>query len=127
MKHHLIVAKEKALERYNNFKSYFDKEIEIIENVGYIDSQLFLDQFPERAKTFILGANRDRTHYSGMEGFPQNIKDDSLVERVLYLSRVADHLKSASKSSKYAPAQGSFWESIGQTLENLALEVQKEL
>jgi hypothetical protein len=38
-----------------------------------------------------------------------------------------DYLKETSKSSKYGPAQGSFWEDIGQTLEKLALEVEKKL
>ena len=127
MKHHLISAEKKALEKFARAIDYFNHEISILESIGYTDSERFLSQFPERAKDFILGVNRNKNYYSELEGFPQNVRDSNLVERDLYLSRVVDHLKRESKSPKYAPAQGSFWESIGQTLEKLAAEVQEKL
>ena len=126
MEHHLFVAKGNALKKYEEFTKYLDKELDILENIGYTDSEIFLTQLPERAKTFVLGADR-KNDYNSMEEFPRDIKDNCLVERVLYLSRVVDYLKKKSQSGKYAPAEGSFWESIGQTLEKLALEVQEKL
>jgi hypothetical protein len=126
MEHHLFVAKGNAIKRYEEFTKYLDKELDILENIGYADSEIFLTQFPERAKTFVLGADRKKD-YDSMKEFPRDVKDNCLVERVLYLSRVADYLKEKSQSGKYAPAEGSFWESIRKTLEKLALEVQKKL
>lgn len=127
MKHHLFQAKDEALKNYNQFVEYLDKELSILENVGYTDSERFLRQFPKRAKTIILGEDDSRGNYFSLGDFSREMKDESLVSRVLYLSRVVDYLEEKSKESKYAPAQGSFWESIGQTLEKLASEVQEKL
>jgi hypothetical protein len=120
-------AKNRALERYQKTVSYINKELDIIEGVNYQDSQNFFNQLPIRARDFILGVKSDEKYHASMEKFPRDVKDDCLVERVLYLSRVADYLKKKSQESKYAPAQGSFWEEIGGILENLALEVENKI
>lgn len=127
MKSNLLEAKESALRSYKSFLYYFSKELEIIENLDYNNSEKFLSQFPERVKEQIFGANRNKNYYSQIEEFTQDIKDESLVARALYLSRVVDYLKGKSKDAKYAPAQGSFWEGIGEKLEEIALEVQEKL
>lgn len=126
MEHHLFVAKDNAIKKYEKFIKYLEKELSILENIGYTDSEIFLTQLPERAKTFVFGADR-KNDYNSMKEFPRDLKDNYLVERVLYLSRVADYLKKESQSVKYAPVEGSFWESVGQTLEKLALEVGNRL
>jgi hypothetical protein len=126
MEHHLFVAKGNALKKYEEFTKYLEKELDIIEKIDYANSEIFLAQFPERAKTFVLGTDRKKD-YNSMKEFPRDVKDNCLVERVLYLSRVVDYLKKKGKDSKYAPVEGSFWESIGQTLEKLALDISEEV
>jgi hypothetical protein len=128
MKNHLLEARDEASEHHERILNYINKELDIIENLGYNESQRFFDQFSERAKDVILGVERGKeNYYAGIEDFPQDVKEGSLVERVLYVSKVVDSLKEMSKSSKYNPAQGSFWESIGESLGKLASDIQGEV
>ena len=74
-----------------------------------------------------MGIDRDRNYYFLIEELPRNVKDDRLVGRVLYLSRVVDYLKKISKSPKYASTEGSYLEEVGKNLEKLALDIQEKL
>jgi hypothetical protein len=127
MKDDLLDAKESALRSYNRFLNYFGKALEIIENADYVRGEDILRKLPEQAKEQIFGGDKDKNYYSQIEEFSRDLRDFSLAKRALYLSRVVDYLKETSKSPKYNPSNGSFWEDIGQTLEELALEVQEKL
>jgi len=126
MKDNLLEAKESASRSYKRFLSYFEKEIEIIENAGYMDGMDILSRLPEQAKGEIFGATKNKNYYSLIEGLSRNIRERSLVSRVLFISRVVDYLEEKSQEGKYHSSNGSFWEAMGQTLEKLALDVKKE-
>ena len=121
-----LKAKENALKNYEKTLKYLDKELEIIEMSGYDVGPNFLEQFPERAKDFILGIDRGNNS-SEIEELSKEIKESNLVERTLYLLKVANSLKEKSKLTKYKSVNGSFWEDIGFTLKQLALEIEEKI
>ena len=126
MKNNLLDARESALRSYKRFLNYFNKELEIIENAGYTEGEAILSRFPEQAKEQIFGATKGKNYYSLIENFSPAIKEKSLISRVLFISRVVDHLEKKSKEGKYHPSNGSFWEDIGNVLRNLASDFKKE-
>lgn len=106
------------------FKSYFEKEIAILnhEGVTYHISYEFLGTLIRRLELFI-GQN---TPFVPTGDVAKGISKEDLkifkLQREKYLSRVTDIIE--GKASCYSPTDGSFWESVKEDLETMAGRVK---
>jgi hypothetical protein len=107
------------------FKSYFQKEISILEAEGityYISSE-FLEMLVQRRLKLFIGENTPFVPVGDdAEGFPEEKIEEFKQDRDEYLSRVADIIE--NEASQYSPADGSFWESLSGSLKRLAKAVK---
>jgi len=119
-------AGKEAEKEFERTKEYLSLELKIIENQGWDLGNHFLMQFPERAKDFILGIKKEPEDLDFGQGL-EHLKEESLVSRTIYLSKINDYLIKKSEDGKYFPANGSFWESVGETLKKLASEIKEDI
>jgi len=108
--------------KFKETQQYLNAEINVINNIhDYRLTSKFLEQFPGRVKEVVFkkAGNKDVSMLNA------DVKERLTISRISYLNDVADELESESKY--YSPMDGSFWESFGECLKKLSLEVRAQI
>lgn len=113
-------------QKVNEFKIYFPKELAILEQKGLTIniSYDFLRTSIRRIELFIKENAPFVPSEDTVKGFSSEDIQKFEKERDEYLSQVAELIK--TRASYYDPLAGSFWESVGEKLNELAKSILNE-